>query len=262
MIEKKSLRSATTTHLSENSNNVFTTRRRVYDCYKGNVQKVYKSQFFVYTQWNSVKKVGFWNVVKRCYCSEIMDMDLHVDKMTKITHWCLKKKLYCKGKWDKKSTKHISSFVLLITISQCTAQSPLKGHFISVFPSPLSVHATTHLKVVRSKWLKLYPPHLYCPASGLLLMEKKNKKNLYIRWSFFTKEEAISLFNRSYFLPLHTHNPLPRSPVAVCALRSPSPVSVTASSFSLLLSSSPKHSFCTNIPSLCSFTLLYTSSPF
>lgn len=37
------------------------------------------------------KKVGFWNVVKRCYCSEIMDMDLHVDKMTKITHWCLKK---------------------------------------------------------------------------------------------------------------------------------------------------------------------------
>lgn len=44
MIEKKSQKPATMTHLSENSNNAFSARTWVYDCYKGNVQeKVYKS---------------------------------------------------------------------------------------------------------------------------------------------------------------------------------------------------------------------------
>lgn len=37
-------------------------------------------------------KVGLWNVVKKCYCPEIMDMDLHVDKMTAITHLRWKRK--------------------------------------------------------------------------------------------------------------------------------------------------------------------------
>lgn len=69
-------------------------------------------------------------MVKRYYCSEmeIMVMDLHVEKMTKITLFFKKKNiLYRKKKWDEKNTKHISSFVLLITISQCTAQSLSKS---------------------------------------------------------------------------------------------------------------------------------------
>lgn len=37
----------------------------------------------VYTV-ESYKKLGVWNAVKRCYCSEIMDLDMHVDKITKI----------------------------------------------------------------------------------------------------------------------------------------------------------------------------------
>lgn len=39
-----------------------------------------------------------------------------------------------------------------------------------------------------------------------------------MRLSSSTKEET-SLFKQSYFLPFHTHNPLSRSPIAVCVLK-------------------------------------------
>lgn len=62
-------------------------------------------------------------------------------------------------------------------------KSPLKGCFISRVSFPICQYmklkiATTHLKLIWSRQLKLYPPHMYSPVSGLLLMEKNNFKKI------------------------------------------------------------------------------------
>lgn len=56
--------------------------------------------------------------------------------------------------------------------------SLLKGCFISCVSSPICQcmklnTTTTHLKIIWSGQLKIYSPHLCCPASGLLFMKKQ-----------------------------------------------------------------------------------------
>lgn len=128
--------------------------------------------------------------------------------------------------------------------------------FVSVRNSTLQLH---NLKSFAADNWKYIHPHLCCPASGLLSMEKKTPT---IRYSSSPKDKATLLFKQSFFLPFHTHNPLSRTTAAsMCTWEVLPPVSFPTSSFSLLFCS-PKHRFCINIPSLCSCTLLYISSPF
>lgn len=213
-------------------------------------------------------------MVKKCYCSEIMVRDLHVNKVTKIIHICFKKTptLYCKGKWDKTSTKHLSSFVLLITISQRTAQPPFKSN-------PLSGAASFPVFLFRfdSIWNSKLQPHTLKTLGAANWNHIQTTSSSFGDTTHRGKNPTVApAWDKVPLLRRKQHHCLNKvisflsTHIILCQeaqllyvyLRSSSPVSFTDSSFSLLCSSSPKHRFRANIPSLCSFTLLDTSSPF
>lgn len=166
-----------------NSSNVFSATMWVCNCYREWREKVYKSQLHVYMQQKTAKKFGVWNMMKRCYCSEITDMDMHADKITKIIYGQKNKSSTTKEMGQKEHkdqvkicpTEHSTTVHCSIPLQ---INSPLKGCFISCVSSPICQciklnTAITHLKIIWSGQLKIHSPHLCCPAFGLLFMEEK-----------------------------------------------------------------------------------------
>lgn len=142
--------------------------------------------------------------------------------------------------------------------------SLLKGCFISCVSSPICqcMKQYCQLHTLKSFWVDNWKYiHPICAAQ--LLGCYSQGKNPTIRYSSSTEDKATLLFKQSFFLPFHTHNPLSRITVASTCTWEAFPLYhlPPPSSFSLLFCS-PKHRFCTNVPSLCSCTLLYTSLSF